>query len=112
MSVIVRALINSKYASSSLTTEYTAPADTKAIIDKFTATNIDTESRTIDVHLVPSGDTAGDANKIVMESSIGSGEEKDISKLKSHVLEPGDFIAVNGEVASKIILRASGREVT
>ena len=56
MSVTVKPLIQAKYAADFVATEYTAPVSTKAIVDKFTATNTDSGDQTISVHIVPSGD--------------------------------------------------------
>ena len=112
MSVVVKALIQSKYAAGVLNTEYTAPAGTKAIFDKFTATNTDAAPQTISVHLVPSGGTAGAANQITALRSIAAGASIDLPEIKNQVLEAGDFVSAIGSVPSKIVIRASGREVT
>ncbi len=112
MSVTNKTLIDAKYAANSLTTEYTTPALTTTIIDKFTATNTDSSARTIDVHLVPSGGSADATNKVTAALSIGIGASVDVPEMKNHVLETGDFISVVASVASKVVIRASGREIT
>lgn len=111
MSVVNKVLIDAGYVSDSLATKYTATSVT-AIIDKFTATNTDSNARTLSVHLVPSGGSADATNIVTSELSIAAGASVDLPEMKNHVLEPGDFIAAVGEVASKIVVRASGREVT
>lgn len=112
MSVVVKTLISSKYASDSLNTEYTVPSGKKAIVDKFTATNTDASARTISIHLVPNGGAASAANLITSALSIPAGESVDLPEVKNHVLESGDFVSAIASVASKVVIRASGREVT
>ncbi len=111
MSVTVKALINSKFASATSTTEYTVPSNTKTIIDKFTATNTDASARTLSVYFVPSGGAAGSSNLIINAMNIPIGEAVDISQLKSHILNAGDFIVISASAGATIVVRASGREV-
>ena len=112
MSVTAKPLIQAKYAAAAAATEYTAPASTTAIIDKFTATNTEASARTITVHIVPSGGTAGPSNRITSALSIAAGVSIDLPEMKNHILSPGDFISVLASVASMVVIRASGREVT
>lgn len=112
MAVTAKNLINSKYAADSATTEYTAPASTRTIIDKFTATNITGGAVTLTVYLVPSGGSAGDSNKVISALSIAAGATDDIEELKNQILATGDFISVLAGAATSIVIRASGREVT
>lgn len=112
MTVTAKVLIAAKYASDSLTTEYTAPSSTKAMIDKFTATNTDAGAQTLSVHLVTSGGSAGPSNLITSLLSIGAGVSVDVPELKNHILEAGGFISAVASVASKVVIRASGREIT
>lgn len=112
MTVTAKCLIEAKYAANSVTTEYTAPVSTHTIIDKFTATNTDSATRTISVHIVPSGGTAGSDNLITSALSITAGASVDLPEMKNQILNAGDFIAVLASVASKVVFRASGREVT
>lgn len=112
MSVTAKTLINAKYAANSNTIEYTVPASTRTIIDKFTATNGDSSSRTVTVYLVPSSDSTADSNRIVKEKSINAGVTSDLTELQNQILSAGDKIVVAASVASTIVVRASGREVT
>jgi hypothetical protein len=111
MSIIAKKLIASHYASVAATTEYTCPASTNTIIDKFTATNTDVGAQMITVYLVPSGGTAGASNTIISALPLSAGQTKDFSELQNHILNAGDFISVFVSVASKIVIRASGREI-
>lgn len=112
MAVTAKVLVNSKFAANAQQTEYTAPGSTRTIIDKFTATNIDTVARTISVHIIPSGSAYGDSNKIVKELSIAAGATDDLDELKNQILATGDIINVAVSAASAIVIRCSGREVT
>lgn len=112
MSVTAKSLINSKFASSTGATEYRVPVSTRAIIDKFTATNTDSGAVTITVYLVPNGISQADSNQIIKALSVAAGATTDIDELKNHILEAGDTINVIVSVADKMTIRASGREVT
>jgi len=112
MTVTAKALIESKYAANAVTTEFTVGALKKVIIDKFTATNTDSGAQTITVHLVPASDSAGVQNRITSLLSIAAGASVDLPEMKNHVLEQGDKISAVASVASKVVIRASGREIT
>ena len=112
MTVTVKALINAKYAANALTTEYTVPSSTKTIVDKFTATNTDSGAQTISVHLVPSGGSADATNRITSLLSIAADASVELPEIKNQVLMTGDFISVVASVTGKVVIRASGREVT
>ena len=112
MAVTPKPLINSKFASNSNTTEYTTPSNTRTIIDKFTATNTDSGAVTLSVHIVESGASVGDSKLVIKTHSIAAGATKDFSELQNHILAPGDFISCVASVASKVVIRACGREAT
>jgi hypothetical protein len=111
MSVTAKTLIESKFASNSSVTEYTAPASTRTIVDKFTATNTDSGAVTITIYLVPSGDSFEDSNMVVKTKSVAAAATADVTELKNHVLNTGDLIVVVASVNNKMVIRASGREV-
>ena len=113
MSVTVTAkpIILSRYASSSQTTEYTAPSSTRTIIDKFTVTNVTGGAVTITIQIVTNGNTAATNYIIVQTKSVASAATADITELKNHVLNTGDFISVIASAGSSLVIRASGREV-
>lgn len=111
MTVTAKTLIDAKQAAATATTEYTCPASTKTIIDKFTGTNTTATAVTLDVHLVPSGGTADATNKIISAKSIAQDATYTCPEVVGHVLDAGDFIAVTASAATSITIRASGREV-
>lgn len=112
MSVTAKCLIEAKYAADSDTTEYTTAANTRTIIDKFTATNTDGSDQTITVYIVESGGSVGAEKTITSAQSITAGVSVDLTEMKNQILNAGDFIAAKASVASKVVIRASGREVT
>ena len=112
MAVTVRALVAAKAAESSQTSQYTCPAATRAIIDKFTATNTSANSATLSVNIVTTGGTAADGNLITKTKAIAAGEVYTFPELVGHVLEPGGFISTLASAATSITIRASGREIS
>lgn len=111
MSVVTKPLITAKYASNSETTEYTAGAGTRTLIDKFTGYNSSGAGVVLSVKLVPSGGSAG-ASNLIIPKTIPAGETYTFPEVVGHVLEPGGFISVLSGSASAVVIRASGREVT
>jgi len=112
MSVTAKPLINTKFAQSSANDEYTAPGSTRTIIDKMTVTNTDASSRTVSVYIVPSGNTPSDDFLIYSALSVAAGATVELEAMKNHILATGDKINVFASVASKVVIRASGREIT
>ena len=110
MTTIAKPLVSSKNCEIAQTTQYTTPDGTRTQIDKFTATNTTGAAITIDVHLVPSGDTAGAANKILTKS-VAAGVDESLSSLTGHTLNAGDFISAIAS-ATGLTIRCSGRENT
>lgn len=111
MSVTAKPLFTSKYAVDSETTQYTAPTGTRTIVDKFTAFNTDSGTLTLTVKLVASGGTAS-ADETIMTKAIATGEAYTFPEVVGHVLETGGFISTIASTTNKIVIRASGREVT
>ena len=111
MSVLVKTLIPAKQAENAQTTQYTA-TNCKTIIDKFTATNFDTVARSLTVHLVQSGGTAGDSTLVTKTKTLQAAESYSFPEVVGHVLAPGGFISTTASAGSAIAIRASGREVS
>ena len=105
------ALINSKFAASSTTSEYTVPNTNTAVITLFTATNTDSATRTVSVYLVPAGGSPSDSNLIINAQSVAAGVTASLTALTDQTLNEGDSIQVKASVASKVTIRCSGREV-
>lgn len=111
MTVSAKNLIASKYASNADHTEYTATS-VRTIIDKFTATNTDAGAVTISINIVPSGGSVGGSNLIIQAKSLAAGATYDFTEMQNQILNTGDFISCVASVASKMVIRGSGREIT
>jgi hypothetical protein len=111
MTVTVKVLVPAKYAENSQTTQYTATGVT-TIIDKFTATNINSAAATISVNLVTTAGSAGNTNLITKTKTLQPAEVYTFPELVGQVLSAGDFISTLAGTASAINIRVSGREVT
>lgn len=111
MTVIAKPLITAAYAANSQTTQYTAGAGTRTIIDKFTGYNGTAGAVTLAINLVASAGTAAATNLIVLKS-LAAGETYTFPEVVGHVLEAGGFISTIAGAASSIAIRASGREVS
>lgn len=111
MSVTAKTLVASAQAPAATTTQYTAPAATRTIIDKFTATNTTGAAATLTIYLVTSGGAAGAANTILSAKSIAAGDCYTCPEVVGHVLNPGDFIATGSGTNNALTIRSSGREV-
>ena len=112
MTVTAVVLIPPLQMQGTQTTQYTAPASTKAIIDKATVTNTDTVNRNFSVNLVTSGGSAGNANLVIDDRAVQPGETYTCPELVGQVLSSGDFISTIASAATALTLRVSGREIT
>jgi len=111
VTVTSKPLITAAYAANAETTEYTASAGMRTIIDKFTGTNVTAGAVTLTIKLVPSGGAAATTN-IVVVKSIAAYTTEVFPEIVGHVLEAGGFISVLASAATSIVRRCSGREVT
>jgi hypothetical protein len=112
MAVTAKCLLEAKYAENSETTQYTAGAGVRTIVDKFTATNVSAGAAALTVKLVASGDTASTEETIIKEKSLAAGETYTFPEVVGQVLNAGDFVSTLAGTASAIVIRMSGRENT
>lgn len=108
MTTITQTLVQTKYAESAETTQYTA-AGRRAIVDKFSAYSA--AGGTLTVRIVPSGGTAGATNALAVKT-LAAGETYTFPEIVGHTLSPGDFISTLAGGANTVVIRASGREIT
>jgi hypothetical protein len=111
MTVLVKVLIESKYAANAATTEYTSPNSTKTLVDKFTGTNGSGNTLNLTVYVVPNGGTADPTNQIIAKTLI-AGECYTFPEIVGRALEQGDFIAILASAATSIVIRSEGRQIT
>ena len=95
-----------------ISTIYTVPDNTTAIIEAITATNTDASARTIDLHLVASGDSADSTNKIIDAKSISMNTDEALDTVTGHNLQAGGTIQALADAASLVNLRVSFREIS
>lgn len=110
MTVVARTLAETAAIPAAQTTLYTAPANTRAIIDKMTATNTTAAAVTLSINIVVSAGTAGTANLVASAQSIAAGASYLCPEVVGHVLSAGDFVSVLPSAAG-VNIRMSGREV-
>lgn len=111
MTIVAKCLIETQVAPIAETSLYPAPANTRTIIDKLSATNTTAGALTITIKLVPAGQVAGVAYEVSHAASIAAGQSYTFPEVIGHVLASGDFISVIASAAG-INIRASGREVS
>ena len=111
MAVTPKVLVPSKSMESTQQTQYTAD-NVKAIIDKFTVTNVSTNNVSFSVNVVISGGTVGADNLIIKDRTLAPNESYACPSLVGHSLEKGGFISTIASAASSLTMRISGREIT
>ena len=112
MTVIAKEFVPSKVAEAVQTTQYTAPTNFTAIIDKFTATNISAADVAFSVNLVTTGTNASTSNLIVKYKFISPGRTYTFPELTGHVLATGTSISTLSSTAGALTIRVSGREAS
>lgn len=112
MAVTPKRLVSGSQLTTSAATYYTAGAIVAARIDKCVAANNSGSAATMTLHLVPSGGTADDTNKIIKTKSINAGEVYTCPEVVGHVLTPGGTIQALASAGTSITLMASGVEIT
>jgi len=110
MAVTTKPLIVPKEMLAASTSQYAAPSNGYAIIDKFTVTNHLAGSATINVWIVAGGDVPSDSNLIANSFTLAEDDEEDISVLVGHVLNPLTEIYTSG-TGSALTIYCSGREI-
>ena len=111
MAVTLKLLVPRKHAENAQTVQYTVPAGTKAVIDKFTATNTSAAVASLSVNLVPSGGAAGADNLVLKARAISPGETYTCPEMVGQVLEAGATVSTLASAAAALTISVSGREV-
>ena len=94
----------------SVATHYTVPGSTTTIVKQIALCNTSSNNRTVDIHLVPSGGTAGVANAVVYNVVVDATSTTFVNL--SAVLDAGDFIAAKAQVASAVTMHSFGIQET
>lgn len=112
MTVIAKTLFEAAQAPLADTTVYTAPANTRTIVDKFTATNVTAGALTLTVNLVQAAGAVAVSNALISAQSIAAGASYLCPEIVGHILNPGDFLSIKASAAASINVRGSGREIS
>jgi hypothetical protein len=104
--------ITAAQLTTSAATYYTAPANTISTISALTATNTTGGAVTMTLHIVPSGGTASDTNKILSARSIAAGESYVVAQAIGQTLEAGATLQALAGANTSISLVGSVYETT
>lgn len=107
--VTPKCLVEGTDLADTLGTLYTVPLNTTAVLRAITLTNHDSATRTFTLHLVPSGGSPSQANRIFDAIEILGNKVVENDTLK--VLHAGGSIQAMADVASKVSIRVDGSEV-
>jgi hypothetical protein len=110
MAVILKEIINAQITDTSTDITYTVPVGSKFTITA--ASIINTEAATpytCNVYKIPTGDSAGAANKIINTRTISEKETYPCSELIGQILEAGDMLEADASTTLKLNFIVSGR---
>jgi hypothetical protein len=113
---MARTLRNRKLAgptagNTTAVTLYTVATNLRARINKLTVLNTNsTTARLLTVYLVPSGDSAADANALIKQVGIGPYEAITVAEAISHLLDEGDSVQFLQDTGTDLIAHLSGTE--
>lgn len=111
MTVVAKTFFETAAIPLAETVLYTAPANTRSIIDKMTLTDTTGIAVTAIVRLVQSGQAVGAGNIVINNVSIAAGVTYTCPEIVGHVLNPGDFISMLPSAVG-LNARVSGRDVS
>lgn len=111
MATTPKRLVSGSQLTTSAATYYTTPTATRTRIAAFTATNTTGGAVTCTVHLVPSGGSADNTNKVADVVSLAANETKSITGAVGHVLEAAGTIQALASANTSINIVVSGYEI-
>lgn len=82
------------------------------IIDAFTMTNISPANVTVDVYMVPNGESSSEENRIIKNHILASEETYPFYELLAHTINAGGSIVVQTDTNAAVNLMISGRVIT
>lgn len=108
MTVRARRLIDGSQLTTSQVTYYTAPANSRVIIQKLTLTNTTGTARTATVYLVPDGGSPTASNTLLSAVTVAAGYTMDVVEAAGHVLEAEGTIRALADAGTAVTIQASG----
>lgn len=112
MAIIGRRMVTGSQLTTSVANYYSAPAASKAQIQALTLTNTSGSPATATIHLVTSGGSATEANRVLSAKAVAAGDSYKVIEAIGHWLEPGGAIWAKASAGTSISLVASGIEVS
>ncbi len=92
----------------SVATHYTVPGSTTAIVKQIVLCNTTASNTTVDVHLVPSGGTAGVSNALLYNMTVDANSTLFVNV--AAVMATSDFIAAKANLATTVTMHSFGIE--
>jgi hypothetical protein len=105
----VRCLVEAKYMEDAQTTQYTAPANTRVIIDNMTVTNNTAANVIFSANIVPPGGSVAASNKVQQDTTVLPGTRMEFL-LQGQYLSAGGSLSTDADTASGLVMRVNGRE--
>lgn len=110
--IIPQRFVAGSQLTASAATYYTAPANTKAIIQHMALTNTTAGAVTATVHIISTGSTESASNMVISARTIAAGETYNCPEaIGAVILATGTIRALAGS-ATSISIQASGVEIT
>ena len=111
MTISLSVLAGPQYIEQNISVLYTA-TNSRAIIDKFTVTNVYASDLTFSVHIVPKGGEASATNQIIKARGIAPSETYTCPELTGHIVPDNGTIQAIASYASGLVVYSSGRGVS
>ena len=84
----------------------------RAVIDKFTVTNVSANNAVFSCNLVPDGGAVANSNEILEPRVIVPGQTYLCPELVGQILDPTSYISTLSDTASALVISVGGREIT
>lgn len=111
MATTTTVLVGSKYLENVQTDQYIA-VGVKAVIDAVTLTNSGGTGANVTLQIVPVSGSASSSNTMISSHYLSPGESYSCPELVGHVLRPNEKLSGICMVASAVVIRVSGREIS
>ena len=109
MSTTAIILVAGTELPNAVATQYTVPSNSTVRISAYSIVNTTAGAETYTIHLVPSGDSADDSNKIADAESVAAKPTNvQVAAAIGQVLNKGDTLQAFASAASALTQRVSG----
>lgn len=107
-SVYVRRLAQVMPTNTSETSMYSVPASTNCMVNEILIANNSGSTQSVDLSIVPNGQTAGDSNRLLSAASIASNSVTVLKMMQA--MSTADFISAKASIANLVTFTISGVE--